>query len=165
MITLRPYEATDFPCLYEWLPAFNLFHAQLLGKEEAMSEAEVSEAVKQWQESPHELYVIAQDVAPCGFVHINLIHAPVVSIEQIYVKEHLRCQGIATQAIQAIETLLQKRGELQAITMEVSPRNTHSMHLYHTLGYDNLCLLTMRKEFKENPRNKETVVLDHKFHI
>lgn len=164
-VTLRLYTKEDRANFATWLRAFNLFHAQLFEREETISEEELCDTLVQWQTPSHEIYIIEQNAIPCGFIHIDLQHTPIVKIEQIYVDETLRRQGIATKAIQCIETQLQEQGDLQAITMEVSPRNLNAMHLYHALGYDNLCLLTLRKEWKENPRNQDCVLFDHKFHM
>lgn len=38
-----------------------------------------------------------------------------------------------------------------AVCMDVAPRNSSALHLYRELGYDTLSIVTVRKEFEENP--------------
>lgn len=54
---------------------------------------------------------------------------------------------------------------VKAICIDVIPRNQAALHLYHSLGYDSLSLLTLRKEMKENPRKQETPLFDLTFKV
>lgn len=52
-----------------------------------------------------------------------------------------------------------------SICFDVVPRNHEALRLYHKLGYDNLSIITVRKELYENKRDKaETLMgLDFKY--
>ena len=54
---------------------------------------------------------------------------------------------------------------VQAMTVAAAPRNTAALRLYRRLGYDSLCLVTLRKEFGPNPRDKRCEFLGLSFCI
>lgn len=80
-----------------------------------------------------------------GFVHLNWRGATVCWIEDIFVEDSLRRQGIASKAIGLVEEILQKRG-VEGICMDVVPDNILALRLYHRLGYDRLSIVTVRKD-------------------
>lgn len=62
-------------------------------------------------------------------------------------EEGLRGQGIASKAIGLVEEALQKRG-VEGICMDVIPDNIPALRLYHSLGYDRLSIVTVRKDMQ-----------------
>lgn len=68
-------------------------------------------------------------------------------IEDIFVEERLRGQGIASEAIRLAEEILRKRG-VTGICMDVTPDNIAALKLYHRLGYDRLSTVTVQKDFQ-----------------
>lgn len=141
----------------------NFFH---LPKEDQKKQLEdAKETLKSWLETSQRLFVLLENQEVCGFLHIAYRSRTVVWIEDVYVIEKYRCHGRATQAIQEVESILQQDECVQAICMDVVPRNQAALHLYHSLGYDNLSLLTLRKECKTNLRDQETKLFDLTFKI
>ena len=67
-------------------------------------------------------------------------------MEDIFVAETLRGQGIASAALSQAEDLVRDAG-LEALCMDVVPDNLPALRLYHRLGYDRLSLVTVRKDF------------------
>lgn len=128
-------------------------------------EDDAQETLTGWQDDAHQLFILMEKQEVCGFLHIEHRSKTVVWIEDIYVGEKFRRQGIATQAIYEAEAILKQDSEIQAICMDVIPRNQAALHLYHSLGYDSLSLLTLRKEMKENPRKQETSLFDLTFKV
>lgn len=112
-----------------------------------VSEAQAREVLADWGKEGHELYDILGDGVPVGFVHLHWRGAAVCWIEDIFVAEGFRGRGIASKAIGLVEEALQKRG-VEGICMDVIPDNTPALRLYHSLGYDRLSIVTVRKDMQ-----------------
>lgn len=50
-----------------------------------------------------------------------------------------------------------------AVCLDVSPRNTDALKLYHKLGYVDLSLVTIRKELKGSKRDRPIHLFDLDF--
>lgn len=52
-----------------------------------------------------------------------------------------------------------------SICFDIVPRNNKALRLYHKLGYNNLSIITVRKELYENNRDKieKLMGLDFKY--
>jgi len=83
----------------------------------------------------------------------------VVWIENLYVKRELRRRGIATRAIALAEDYAANVMNAPAINMDVIPQNQSAMRLYHSLGYDTLQMITMRKPLNGDERQNSTQLL------
>ena len=112
-----------------------------------IDETQARENLANWTEADHELYVILCDGKSAGFLHLNMRGSTVCWIEDIFVEERLRGQGIASEAIRLAEDILRKRG-VTGICMDVTPDNIAALKLYHRLGYDRLSTVTVRKDFQ-----------------
>lgn len=112
-----------------------------------IGEAAARENLANWTSEDHEFYVILGNDQLVGFVHLCMRGPTVCWIEDIFVEEHLRKQGIASKAIELVEEQLQKRN-VQSICMDVVPDNLPALKLYHRLGYDQLSIVTVRKDRK-----------------
>lgn len=106
-----------------------------------------------------------QDEQDVGFVHLQRIGPIVVQLEDIFVDEPMRGQGIASQAILLAEQQAQKIPGIEAMTLQVVTRNEAALRLYHKLGYDTMSMVTLRKEFGENHRDKQAEFLGMTFQI
>ena len=54
---------------------------------------------------------------------------------------------------------------IEAMTIEVVTRNEAALHLYHKLGYDTMSMVSLRKEFGENRRDRQAEFLGLRFRI
>lgn len=138
------------------------FHSGLVNGNSELDENDYLEAEKtlyKWTAPDHELYVIFGDAAPVGFIHIGYRGDTVAWIEDVYVDENHRGMGIATEAIQIAEDMIKAKDNYTAVCLDVAPRNEAALRLYHKLGYDSLSLVTVRKEFHGNKRNKTERIL------
>ena len=138
-IILRPYDGTSEKTMLRSISAF--FHVH----HSKINEAQARKNLASWTKEEHELYDILGDGIPVGFVHLNWRGATVCWIEDIFVEDSLRRQGIASKAIGLVEEILQKRG-VEGICMDVVPDNILALRLYHRLGYDRLSIVTVRKD-------------------
>ena len=140
-IILRPYDGTSEKTMCCSIIAFSRVHHS------QVDEAQAREVLAGWSKEDHELYDILGDGVPVGFVHLHWRGAAVCWIEDIFVEEGLRGQGIASKAIGLVEEALQKRGA-EGICMDVIPDNIPALRLYHSLGYDRLSIVTVRKDMQ-----------------
>lgn len=92
-IMLNPYDGTSEETMLRSVIAFFRVHHLQIG------EAQAREDIEDWTGEGHELYDILCDGAPAGFVHLNWRGSTVCWIEDIFVEESLRGQGIASKAI------------------------------------------------------------------
>ncbi|MBO4931263.1 MAG: hypothetical protein J6I42_03685, partial [Clostridia bacterium] len=52
-----------------------------------------------------------------------------------------------------------------AVNLDVIPQNTDAIRLYHSLGYDTLQMITLRKHFGDEQREKPVELLGYEFKI
>ncbi len=117
----------------------------------------------EWLEPSHELYMIEHEEKTVGFLHIAYKGSNVAWIEDVFVDEIFRNKGIATEAIKSAEEIIKSKPEYTAICFDVVPRNEAALRLYYKLGYDNLSMITVRKELYENKRDKKEILLGFEF--
>ncbi len=140
-IMLKPYDSTSEKTMLRSIIAFfRVHHSEL-------DDTEAREVLVSWTKGDHELYVILGDGVSVGFIRLNWRGPEVCWIEDIFVEEGLRRQGIASTAIGLVEEVLQKRG-VEGICMDVIPDNIPALRLYHRLGYDRLSIVTVRKDMQ-----------------
>lgn len=147
---------------------FFAFHGSLVGAQRearAQAEREAAETLEEWQRGRSALYVILHDGGYAGFLRLDYRGDQVAWIEDLYVRPGLRGQGIASAAIGLAEKIVSARPGYTAMCMDVVPRNETAMGLYYRLGYDSVSLLTLRKEFGENPRDQKTEILGRTFRV
>ena len=169
MITLMPYQEEYRSNTLKRIGAFWGFHRDLVNKiEQQDSEEENSsllQDLKKWTSEDHWLFVILQDRTDVGFVHLQKIGPIVMQLEDIFVDEAMRGQGIASKAIALAEQEAQKISGIEAMSLQVVTRNEAAMKLYHKLGYDTMSMVTLRKEFGENHRDQKAEFLGMTFQI
>ena len=169
MITLTPYQEEYRSNTLKRIGAFWGFHRDLVNKTEQQdSEKENSsilQDLKNWTSEDHWLFVILQDRMDVGFVHLQKIGPIVMQLEDIFVDEAMRGQGIASKAIALAEQEAQKIPGIEAMSLQVVTRNEAAMRLYHKLGYDTMSMVTLRKEFGENHRDRQAEFLGMTFQI
>lgn len=167
-IELKDYEAAFAQNLINDISDFFAFHGDLLGAgEEARkrAEQEALETLEEWQRDRSALYVILCDGSYAGFLRLDYRGDQVAWIEDIYVRPALRGQGAASAAIIQAEEIVAAKPGYTALCMDVAPRNEAAIRLYYRLGYDSVSLLTLRKEFGENRRDRRTEILGKTFKI
>jgi len=141
------------------------FHRALYdgeGKSPAPSR-ETRKTLKRWTSKDNTLYVILNGGASVGFVHIGWRGGNVAWIEDIYIDEEHRGQGLASQAVACAEKNIAGDKRYTAVCMDVSPRNDDALRLYARLGYTNIGMLTLRKELYENDMDRDVNFLGHDF--
>lgn len=140
-ITLKPYDGEDENQILHYIMAFFRAHHSQPGIESARAD------LADWTSEGHDFYKIMGDGQVVGFIHTSMRGPTVCWIEDIFVDENLRRQGIASKAIGLVEEVIWEKG-VQGISMDVAPYNLPALKLYHRLGYDQLSIVTVRKDKK-----------------
>lgn len=140
-ILLKAYDGEYEEKILRYIVSFFYTHHSQI------DDAQARENLANWTAEDHEFFYIMGDGEPVGFLHLSMRGPTVCWIEDIFVDEHLRKQGIASKAIGLVEEMLQKRN-VTGICMDVAPDNLPALKLYHHLGYDRLNIVTVRKDFQ-----------------
>ena len=162
---LIPYEAAFETVMLGQITEFFGFHQSLTDKistnNDLVTQCEDNcSTLMEWHAPPNALFVIIEDGIAVGFIRINYRGPNVAWIEDIFINVKHRGKGLASSAIAAVEDIVKNVPGYTAICLDVSPRNTNAMRLYHKLGYTDLNLITMRKEFGESKRDRSVNLLD-----
>ena len=112
------------------------------------TEGDALEDLKHWTSVGHLLFLIYVDGLMCGFVHLGSRGSGIDWLEDIFVREEYRGQGIGSQAIEWIWEYIRKQG-FETLYLEVVPANIEALRLYHKLGFTNLNTLTLNRSIKK----------------
>ena len=157
------FEAETLRRIAEFFGFHQALIKEITEEERKKVSSEAAETLQDWQRGDNELYVILQNEETVGFLRLNYRGPIVAWIEDIFVDEDRRGQGIATAAISAAEDIVRGKAGYEAICLDVVPRNTAAMKLYHKLGFTDLSMLTLRKELNESKRDRPLELLGLKF--
>ena len=169
MIKLIPYKDSFEALILGYISKFFGFHVALtqdINLENSHFTTPTDESVStlaEWQIPPNTLFIIDYEGIAAGFVRINYRGSNVAWIEDIFVDTPLRGRGIASSAVYAAENIIMNTPGYTSVCLEVMPRNTAALHLYHKLGYVDLSLITIRKEFGTSKRDRSIKLLDLDF--
>ncbi len=153
------FEVETLRRIAEFFNFHQTFVKEITEEEKEKSLSAAAETLQDWQRGDNELYVILQNEEAVGFLRLNYRGSIVAWIEDIFVDEDKRGQGIATEAISAAEDIVRGRAGYEALCLDVVPRNTAAMKLYHKLGFTDLSMITLRKELNESKRDRPLELL------
>lgn len=142
------------------------FQANLISGDKNLNDENYKQAkstLNNWLNRDNRVYVISFMGNIVGFVHIGFRGDNVAWIEEIYVDNEYRGRGIATEAIHQAEIIIKNNPNYTAVCLDVSPRNINALKLYHKSGYDNISIITLRKEFYNNQRDVKISILGLEF--
>lgn len=142
MIHIEPYSDSVAKTLLPFIQRFFAVHHSTLSPQDCQ------DTLNEWTCDRCSLYVITKNGEAVGFVRTHFTSPTVSWIDDLYVDEPYRGQGIGSKAIQKTEDELRACG-CQSLCMEVVPDNLSAMRMYHRLGYNRLSLITMRKDFED----------------
>ena len=141
-VEIRLYDSSREAEMLSDIAAFWKTHYLTLTPEEAASD------LRAWTAEGHELYVILCNGAEAGFLHMGSRGSACDWLEDVFVREELRCRGIGSRAIELAWDMLREKG-LETMYLEVVPANEAAIRLYHKLGFTNLNTLTLNRSVKE----------------
>ncbi|MDE6837399.1 MAG: GNAT family N-acetyltransferase [Acutalibacter sp.] len=167
-VELKEYAPSYEHDMKQDIADFFAFHGGLVGRQaeaRTQAEQEAMETLKSWQQGRSALYAVLCEGEYAGFLRLDYRGDQAAWIEDLYVRPDLRGRGIASQAIRRAEGIVSARPGYTAMCMDVAPRNEKALRLYYRLGYDSVSLVTLRREFGENPRDRKTEFLGREFQI
>lgn len=129
------------------------FHMSLLNEDGIVKDIDyktAEENLKNWITEGSELYLIFNQNISVGFLRIGYRGNNVAWIEDIFIDEQYRNQGIATESIRQAEKIIAQNPQYTAICLDVAPKNKSALSLYYKLGYDELSIITVRKELNDD---------------
>jgi RimJ/RimL family protein N-acetyltransferase len=163
-VKLVPYDASHEIVILRQIAEFFGFHHTLIEKTPSDNchttlNYDSRPTLMEWLVPPNALFVIVEADVAVGFIRINYRGPNVAWIEDVFVDIEHRGKGLASSAISAVEDIVKNVPGYTAICLDVSPRNTNAMRLYHKLGFTDLSLITVRKEFADSKRGESVHLL------
>ncbi len=167
-VTLKKYADEYKDETIKRIAKFFGFHIGL-SRNEAITEIDAQTAeenLSNWLSKDSELYLIFSQDTSVGFLRIGYRGDNVAWIEDVFVDEEYRHQGIATESIRQAERVIAQNPQYTAVCLDVVPKNKSALHLYYQLGYDRLSMITIRKELNDNQNNAvEEKILGYNFKV
>ena len=170
MTKLIPYTSNKRQTIIPMVAEFYAEHYSISEYEHAEVTPErmvaAEEDFDEWfeKDSP-AVFFIEEDGEEAGLIFMAKHGGSVVWIENLYVKPEFRRRGIATRAIGLAEEYAINEMKAPAVNIDVIPQNIDAIRLYHSLGYDTLHMITLRKHVNGNNRTVSTKILGHEFKI
>ncbi len=168
MTDLIVYEESKRKLMIQMIASFFADHFSISENEyvevtpERLSLAE--ENLQDWlDEEETRVFFIVEDGKEAGILILKTHGGSVVWIEDLYVKREMRNHGIASRAIAIAEKYAKEVMKAPAICMDVIPQNESAIKLYHSLGYDTVSMITLRKSISETKRNNPIQILGYDF--
>lgn len=121
-------------------------------KEYWQTDEQSRETLNEWRKQG-EVYNIFLDDNPVGFFYVRLGGQNVVWLEDLFILEEYRSNGIGKLAMQKLDELMINRGVV-SMFVDVIPRNTSAIKLYKECGFDHLNIIQLRKNYDKR-LNKE----------
>lgn len=142
---IRTMQAQDKPQILEMMRVFYASEAVFTNGSEEIFQADILNCVN---DNPYlEGYVFEDGDVIQGYAMLAKSFStefgkPCIWIEDIYVKEEYRNQGLASRFFQFVEA----KYPHCILRLEVEPENTRAIHVYKKNGYDVLPYTEMKKE-------------------
>lgn len=168
MTELILYDESKKESMIRMIAAFFVDHYMISENEPAEITpdrlATANENLRDWlSEEDTRVFIIQEDRIEAGTLILKTHGGSVVWIETLYVKGELRRRGIASRAIALAEKYAVEVMKAPAVCMDVIPQNSAAIKLYHSLGYDTLSMITLRKSMTEDRRTDPVQLLGYEF--
>lgn len=131
-------------------------------KEFWTDDEESIETLKEWQ-ATGTIYNVFKDEEAVGFFYIRFGGQNAAWLEDLYISEEFRGQGIGKKAMTALDNLMEEK-KITAMFVSVIPRNISAIKLYRECGFDHLNMIELRKNYdKRLNKNEEIDILGFQF--
>lgn len=120
------------------------------------------ETLKHWREQGTIYNVFLED-EPVGFFYVRFGGQNVAWLEDLFILEQHRGNGIGKSAMGKLDELMAEK-KVVAMFVDVIPRNTSAIKLYRECGFDHLNLIQLRKNYdKKLDKNDDIEILGFNF--
>lgn len=131
-------------------------------KEYWQTDEQSKETLRYWREEG-TVYNVFLDDEPVGFFYVRFGGQNVAWLEDIFILEQFRGNGIGKFAMQKLDELMLEN-KVVAMFVDVIPRNTSAIKLYRECGFDHLNLIQLRKNYdKKLDKNEDIDLLGFNF--
>lgn len=131
-------------------------------KEYWQTDEESKEALNEWKENG-VVYNIFLDDKAVGFFYVRFGGQDVAWLEDIFIVEEYRGQGIGKEAMGKLDELMKEK-KVVSMFVDVVPRNTNAIKMYRECGFDHLNIIQLRKNYdKRLNKEDEVEILGNKF--
>lgn len=131
-------------------------------KEYWQNDEQSKEDLQYWREKG-TVYNVFLNNAPVGFFYVKFGGQNVAWLEDIFILEQYRGNGIGKFAMRKLDELMVEK-KVVAMFVDVIPRNTSAIKLYRECGFDHLNLIQLRKNYdKKLDKNDDIELLGFNF--
>lgn len=131
-------------------------------KEYWQTDEQSKETLEYWREQGTIFNVLLKD-KPVGFFYVRFGGQNVAWLEDIFIMEEHRGNGIGKYAMQKLDELMLEK-KVVAMFVDVIPRNSSAIKLYRECGFDHLNLIQLRKNYdKKLDKSDEIEILGFNF--
>lgn len=102
------------------------------------------------------LYNILLDDEPVGFFYVRLGGQNVAWLEDLFILEKYRSNGIGKLAMQTLDELMIDKGVV-SMFVDVIPRNISAIKLYKECGFDHLNIIQLRKNYDKRLNKEDNI--------
>lgn len=131
-------------------------------KEYWQTDEQSEETLKHWREQGI-IYNVFLGSEPVGFFYVRFGGQNVAWLEDLFILEQYRGNGIGKFAMGKLDELMAEK-KIVAMFVDVIPRNTSAIKLYKECGFDHLNLIQLRKNYdKKLDKNDDIEILGFDF--
>lgn len=113
------------------------------GYDQSVMEAENN--LEEWTQEGHLFLLVLKKDTYIGFVHLASRGGNIDWLEDLHIVKEYRRHGFGRQVVCMVEQMVRTWSD--SMYIEAAARNTDAIRLYHTLGFDVLNTITIRKDF------------------
>lgn len=140
------------------------YHKQLNNapKEYWQTDEQSRETLDEWKQQG-TIYNIFLDDIVIGFFYVRFGGQNVAWLEDLFIKEEYRKNGIGKFAMEKLDELMINK-KITSMFVDVIPRNKGAIKLYKECGFDHLNIIQLRKNYDERlNKNDEIEILGFNF--
>jgi ribosomal protein S18 acetylase RimI-like enzyme len=126
-------------------------------KEYWQTDEQSKETLQYWREKG-TVYNVLLDNEPVGFFYVRFGGQNVAWLEDIFITEQYRGNGIGKFAMQKLDELMVEK-KVVAMFVDVIPRNTSAIKLYRECGFDHLNLIQLRNNYDKKLDKEDDIEL------
>jgi len=133
------------------------YHRKLTNspKEFWQKDEESIKTLKEWQVTG-TVYNVFKNEQIVGFFYVRFGGNNVAWLEDLYILEEFRGQGIGKKSMAVLDELMRGK-QVTAMFVDVIPRNTSAIKLYRECGFDHLNMIQLRKNYDERLNKQEDI--------